>query len=199
MGKSPEKSILEAARRVFTEYGFEGARMQYIADEAGVNKAMLHYYFRSKKKLFEKVYRGAVARMMPQLMQLLNADLSLEDKISKLVERYISLMREHPRLPGFIIQELHQNREVWFNFIEGLEVGAPEAFLQQIQEKRQKGEIMDIAPRQLLVNILSLCVFPFAARPMIQYMLEMDDETFEQFLEVRKNELTTFILNAVKP
>lgn len=199
MAESPEQAILDAARHVFTEYGFEGARMQHIADEAGVNKAMLHYYYRSKKKLFEEVYRGAVAKLMPQLLELLNSDLPLEKKIPELVERYIMLMREHPRLPGFIIQELHQNQDVWFRFLENLDIGAPDVFLQQAREKRKKGEIMDIPPRQLLVNILSLCVFPFAVRPMIQYMLEMDDQAFEQFLEVRKNELSTFILNAIKP
>ncbi len=199
MARTSEEKILEAAQRIFTRFGYEGARMQQIADEAEVNKSMLHYYFRSKKKLFEEVYRDAVVKLMPQLLNLLNADLPLEEKIPKLVRRYITLMRDHPRLPGFIIQELHQNREEWLNFMDNLDFGKPKKFLEQVRRNQEQGKIVKIEPRQLLINILSLCVFPFAAQPMIKYMLKMDDAEFENFLDVRVESLSTFILNAITP
>ena len=197
MAEETEKKILDAAQHVFMQRGFEGARMQQIADEAEVNKSMLHYYYSSKKKLFKKVYREAVARMLPQLLELLNAEIPLERKIPRLVERYITMLREHPRLPGFVLQEINQNPNELIGFIENLGVGKPEKFMKQISIEQEKGVVRKIPPRQLLVNIVSLCVFPFAARPMVQFILNLKDDEFEDFLDERVQTLSPFILNAI--
>ena len=106
---STESSILDAAKRIFQNKGMDGARMQEIADEANINKAMLHYYFRSKELLFEAVFTNAFALLAPQLNAILNDDSSIEEKIKKFTFNYISFIIKHPYLPNFIIQELNRN------------------------------------------------------------------------------------------
>ncbi|MCB0436733.1 MAG: TetR/AcrR family transcriptional regulator, partial [Mangrovimonas sp.] len=104
-----EAKILNAAESVFQRKGMDGARMQEIANEAGINKALLHYYFRSKQLLFEAVFKKAFSLLAPQLNKILNDDSSVEDKIKNFSFNYISFISEHPYLPNFIISELNRN------------------------------------------------------------------------------------------
>ena len=106
-----EEQILEAAQKIFQAKGMDGARMQEIADKASINKAMLHYYYRSKQLLFEAVFKKSFALLAPQLNAILNDDSSLEDKIKNFTHNYISFIIKHPYLPNFIIQELNRNPE----------------------------------------------------------------------------------------
>ncbi len=99
---STESGILNAAKRIFQQKGMDGARMQEIADEAGINKALLHYYYRSKQLLFEAVFKSAFLLLAPQLNKVLNDDSSLFDKIKNFTNNYISFVIKHPYLPNFI-------------------------------------------------------------------------------------------------
>lgn len=102
-----EIEILSAAKRIFQAKGMDAARMQEIANEAGINKALLHYYYRSKQQLFEAIFKSAFLVLAPQLNQVINEDMALFDKINN--NRYISFVIKHPYLPNFIIQELNKN------------------------------------------------------------------------------------------
>src|SRR5690606_40702738 len=106
---STEEKIFEAAFKVFQSKGFTGARMQEIADEAGINKAMLHYFFRSKEKLFEAVFMKAFGKLAPQINEIFNSDDDLFEKIRKFTASYITFVIEYPFLPQFIIQEMNNN------------------------------------------------------------------------------------------
>ena len=107
--ENTESQILNAAKNVFQRKGMDGSRMQEIADEAGINKAMLHYYYRSKQMLFEAVFKGAFSLLAPQLNKILNDDNSLEEKIKNFTSSYISFIVKHPYVPNFVIQELNRN------------------------------------------------------------------------------------------
>jgi TetR/AcrR family transcriptional regulator len=109
--KNTEEQILDAAKNVFQSKGMDGSRMQEIADKAGINKAMLHYYYRSKYLLFEAVFKNAFSLLAPQLNTILNDDSSLEDKIKNFTTDYTTFMMKHPYLPNFIIQELNRNED----------------------------------------------------------------------------------------
>ena len=102
--ENTEEQILEAAISIFQTKGMDGARMQEIADKAGINKAMLHYYYRSKKLLFEAVFKNAFSLLAPQLNNILNDDSSIEEKIKSFTSNYITFIIKHPYLPNFIIQ-----------------------------------------------------------------------------------------------
>ncbi|PIV16230.1 MAG: TetR/AcrR family transcriptional regulator, partial [Flavobacteriales bacterium CG03_land_8_20_14_0_80_35_15] len=106
---TPENNILNAAKEIFEKKGMAAARMQEIADEAGINKAMLHYYYRSKQLLFEAVFKSAFSLLAPQLNEIINADTSIFEKIKNFSSNYISFVIKHPYLPNFIIQELNRN------------------------------------------------------------------------------------------
>jgi len=193
-----EEQILEAAKKIFQEQGFAGARMQEIADEAGINKSMLHYYFRSKDKLFQKVFQESVRQFFPVIFNVLASDLALVSKIEKLVETYYDIFREHPHLPRFVIHEMNQHPNRFKEFIKEAGIEVPAKFIKQIRAEVEAGEMKPIQPQEFIINTIGLCVFPVIAKPMIETVFQMDDEQYRQFLEKRKKELPTFILNAVK-
>jgi AcrR family transcriptional regulator len=201
-----EQRILEAARRVFVRRGTSGARMQEIAAEAGVNQALLHYYFRSKERLAEAVFREAAGRLVPAVLRLLGSDASIERKIEQFVHLYIDTVRQHPFLPGYILAELHHHPERLASLREV--VGLPMAEMAgalrqrldaQLREAVAAGRMRPLAPEQFIASLIALVVFPFAARPLLQVALSLDDAAFERFLDERRAELPGFILNALRP
>ena len=197
--KDTEAIILDAARKVFLESGFDGATMQKIADEAGINKALLHYYFRSKDRLFEAVFIEAFSRMIPNVMKIFFSEMPFPDKIRAWVDAYITALSQNPQIPQFILHELHRNPERIVELIKSTGLD-PEMVFAQIRHEMEKGHIRPMDPRQLIVNMLALCIFPFAARPMIQgFIFNNDSAAFDLFLADRKKEVADFILNAIKP
>ena len=193
-----EEQILKAAQKIFQSKGMDGARMQEIADKANINKAMLHYYYRSKRLLFEAVFKKAFSLLAPQLNAILNDDSSLEDKIKKFTHNYISFIIKHPYLPNFIIQELNRNPK----FIEKIKknVAFPniDKFKLQVKNEVKTGKIVPINAEQLFINILSLNIFPFVASPLIKAFINVDDKAYKMLLEARKKEVSDFIINAIK-
>ncbi len=197
--KDTETQILDAARKVFLENGFDGTTMQMIAGEAGINKALLHYYYRSKDRLFEAIFIEAFSRMIPNLMKIFVSELNFEDKIRAFVETYIGALRENPQIPLFILHELHRNPGRIIELIQSTGLN-PSIFFTLVEEQIQKGAINRIDPRQLIVNMLALCIFPFAARPMIQgFIFQNNTEAYEDFLSDRKHFVAEFIIKAIKP
>jgi AcrR family transcriptional regulator len=193
-----ELKILEAAKKVFTLKGMGGARMQEIADEAGINKALLHYYYRSKDKLFEAVFKDAFLKMVPNIVNLLTQDMPLFDKIELFVDKYIDLFLENPFIPGFVIQELSQNPQRIVKLISGTGI-QPQAFIKQIDEEIKKGRIKPLNPQHLIVNLLALCIFPFVAAPILKGLIfGQDDKIYAEFIQQRKTEIPQFIINSIK-
>jgi len=194
--KETEELIFEAARKVFQEYGYYGARMQDIADEAGINKSMLHYYFRSKDQLFQEVYQKEMGEFMPVIIKLLKSDQSLNEKIENIIDAFYSHWHSNPKLIPFIIIEMNLNPERFREFIQN-QHNLPTKFGEQLHKLVEEEKIMPIAPEQLLVSIVSLTLFPFVGKTMIASLFDFDDTGYEQFMEDRKELLPTFILNAI--
>lgn len=202
-----ERRILDAARAVFIRRGTSGARMQEIAEEAGVNQALLHYYFRSKERLSEAVFAETAGRMFPAVIAILGGDFTIDDKIERIVETYLDNMSRSPFLPGYILSELHHHPERIPNLLGNLSSQSLSSVLtpvlkkldRQLASEARKGNMRRISAQQFLVNLLSLCVFPFAARPMLRAALDIDDEGFARLIATRRKELPKFILNALRP
>src|SRR5258705_2022247 len=104
-----EEKILGAARKVFTTQGMAGDGMQDIADEAGINKALLHYYFRDKDKLFETIFMAEAQKFFPKINAIFQSDDQLFEKIEKFVNEYIAEMQENPYLPWFVLNEMNRD------------------------------------------------------------------------------------------
>jgi AcrR family transcriptional regulator len=197
--ETSEEKILEAARRVFLQKGMAGARMQEIADEAGINKALLHYYFRNKELLFDRIFTQAAGKLFPKIMIILNSDQPLFEKIENFIESYIDVMSENPYLPLFVLNEVHRDPENFYKRISGeLKLPRPDKFLMQIDQEVKLGNIKPVSPLQLFMNIISGTVFPFVAKPLFQMHMSVDEFQFRQFIIQRKTEFSRFIIDALK-
>ena len=195
---SPEEKILYAAKRVFENKGMAGARMQEIADEAKINKSLLHYYYRSKQLLFEAVFKAAFNKLAPQINYILNSNKSIFEKIEEFSDNYISFMVKHPYLPNFILQELNRNPKFVKELISTKTFPSMKNFLDQIYDEVKKGKIRSIEPEQLFINILALNIFPFVGAPLIKGFIKASDQEYKTILEQRKTEVSYFIIQSIK-
>jgi TetR/AcrR family transcriptional regulator len=202
-----EARILEAARAVFIRRGTAGARMQEIAAEAGVNQALLHYYFRSKDQLGAAVFSQMASRLFPALLQVLSSDASLDAKIEQIVTVYHENLTRNPFLPGYVLAELQYHPERIQTVMAKIGGGEPRSVIgpvflrlnEQIQAEVNAGRMRPITARDFVVNLVSLCIFPFAARPMLSMMLGLDEGTFPTFIAERSRTLAAFYRNALRP
>lgn len=194
---STEQKIFEAARDIFQSKGLEGARMQEIADKAEINKSMLHYYYRSKEKLFEKVYELSIIKLMPQVASLLNEEMPLDVKLRKFSSKYLELIKANPDIPLFVIHEMNKNPSRLKKFI-AKEIGKRvQPFLDQIKEEREKGNTVNLPPEQIFVNIMGMLVFPFLGRPVLQVIFDMDEKEFSEFIAVREAFMPDYLVSMV--
>ena len=202
-----EQRILDAAHVVFMRSGTAGARTQEIAAEAGVNSALLHYYFRSKDRLAEAVFRRAAGELFPAVAGILMSDLALEDKVRQVIEVELDRLSKTPYLPAYVISELAYHPERIHQLIAAVTGSRPDAIGKtvldtvggQIKAEVKAGRLRPIAPEQFLVNLLSMCIFPFAAQPMLGALLGLDGDKFTRFIRDRKRELPEFFMKAVRP
>ena len=205
--RSTEQRILDAAHAVFVRSGTAGARTQEIAKEAGVNSALLHYYFRTKDRLAEAVFIRAAGQLLPAVIRILASDATLEEKVERVVETELQHLQRAPYLPGYILSELAHHPSRAQQLVAGVtgmvpaEIGARvlSVLRGQIEEGVRAGRVRPIAPDQFVVNLLSMCVFPFAARPMLMALLGIDQTGFDQFIDRRRAELAPFFLRALRP
>lgn len=197
--KNTEQLILQSARKVFIEKGLTGARMQDIANQAGFNKALLHYYFTSKNKLFDIVFEQEFGKFFSNLASILTAELPLFEKIENIVALDIERLTQFPGLPNFMLNEMSRNPEVILKRLKKIPVEMVlGTFQKQINAEVKKGTIKKISAQQLLINIQSLCIFPFIARPMIKGLMQMDEKEYHAMIQKRKTEVAQFIINAIK-
>lgn len=204
---STEQRILDAAHAVFIRTGTAGARTQDIAREAGVNSALLHYYFRTKERLAEAVFKRAAGQLLPAVIRILGSDAELDEKVEEVVRVEIEHLSKAPYLPGYILSELAHHPERAPQLIAAVtgevpvEVGARvrSVLAAQIDAQVRGGKMHPITPDQFAVNLLALCVFPFAARPMLMALFGFDHGGFDRFIERRRTELAPFFLRALRP
>jgi TetR/AcrR family transcriptional regulator len=192
-----EDKILEAAQTVFIQKGMDGARMQEIANEAGINKALLHYYFRTKQKLFEAIFTTVFNQIFPNIKSLIFSEKPFEERLGTFVEKYIDLLLKNPFLPAFILKEINRDPDFLASIIKKQGIN-PEEILQMIEREMEAETIIRMDPRDLMVNILGLSIFPFAARPLMQMMFfNNSKKEYKDFLVKRKETVKIFILNSI--
>jgi TetR/AcrR family transcriptional regulator len=206
--RDTEQRILDAADAVFVRRGTAGARMQEIAAEAGVNQALLHYYFRSKEQLARSAFERAGSQLMPAIIRVMASDRPLEEKVEQVVALELDHLSRTPYLPGYIIGEVAHHPGRAQQLIAAMTRGlTPEAIRprvfgtlrRQIDQRVAAGTIRPISAESFMVNLVSLCIFPFAARPMLEAMLALDQAGFDRFIARRRRDLVEFFLGALRP
>ncbi len=193
-----ELKIKNAARKVFLEQGYEGAKIRQIADEAGVNLAMVNYYFRSKDLLFKSIYLDTFREFLGRMVIMLNEETPLEVKIWKIVDRYTDFITENPLLPLFVLSEQRQGGLAFFKELNVKGIVESSFFRKQLLAEAEKGHIRTVDPLQVIVTILSNVVFPIMAKPIVSYVGALDDASFRQFMETRKQIIPEMIMTYLR-
>jgi TetR/AcrR family transcriptional regulator len=197
--KLTEDRIFDAATLVFEEKGMDGARMQDIADKAGINKALLHYYFRTKDRLFDAVFQKVAARMLMKFAPVFEKNLTLEEKIRFFYKEHITFLQENPRLPGFILHEINRNPARIKKLIQKIDFNMLwEMLVEQHEEELQEYNITREAIPQIMTSIAAISVFPFAARGILEGIFENLGVSFESYIEERKEFSADFVIGALR-
>ena len=202
-----ESRILDAAHTVFLRRGTAGARMTEIAREAGVNHALLHYYFRNKQRLAEAVFRRAIGQFFPLMIGILSSDAPIEEKVRRVAAAQIDMLLENRDLPGYLLAELNHYPERASQLLSTMAGTSPSnvrarlfgTLGKQLQAAAERGTIQPIAPQAFVLNLVSMIVYPFAARPLVMAIMGLDDAAFDAMMVRRKAELPAFYLAALRP
>ncbi len=180
---STEEKIKAAARKLFTQQGFAAVRTRDIASEAGINLALLNYYFRSKEKLFEIIMLENLGHFFQGVAIIVNDEkTSFYKKIELLVDFYVTRLLNNPDVPLFVLNEARNNPQklpMQFNLMDSF-------FMKQFFTEVKAGKVKAMNPGHLLINIMGLSIFPFAAKPMIQRVRGISDKEYESLMIERK-------------
>ena len=192
--ESTEEKIKEAARKLFTQNGFAATKTRDIAKEAGINSALLNYYFRSKKKLYELIMQENLQQLMQEVILVANdKNTSLEEKMEMIVDNYTRMLLEKPNIPLFVINEIQKDPDVLLVKI-GVEKKLFQShFFQQIIEAAGSGQTGAVNPLHFIANFIGLIIFPFLTRPVLQRLGKVNDDEYKAFLEERKKLIPLWI------
>jgi TetR/AcrR family transcriptional regulator len=196
--KQTEEKIFDAATEVFVDKGMDGARMQDIATHAGINKALLHYYFRTKDQLFNAVFEMIARKVLKKFAPVFDENLSLEEKIRFFFREHIAFLQENPKLPGFILNEINRNPARIKKLLNNIDIeNLWQKLYEQHKEELKKYNITEATMPQIMVSIAALSVFPFAARGLIEGILGKIGIDFNDYIEQRKEFAAEFVIKAV--
>lgn len=189
-----ESKIKSAAKRVFHKKGFSATRTRDIAEESGINLALINYYFRSKKKLFEIIMFETLFGFLQNMVMVFNDEnTTFLRKVELMAEKYTELILKEPQVPLFILSELRDNAS---EFIEKLPMGnmiMESVFIRQFREEVALGHINEVNPLQFIINLLGLLIFPFVASPLISKMGNLNSKEFELLIQQRKEMIPVWI------
>ncbi|MBK8699471.1 MAG: TetR/AcrR family transcriptional regulator [Saprospiraceae bacterium] len=190
-----EERILQAAESIFTLNGLEGARMQDIADAAGINKAMLHYYFRNKETLFDTVLNSKIEKVFGAFSHWFEEGLSLENRLRNFVAREITIISEFPILPLFVLMEARKHPDLISRKFGLLPIHEMRSkFQAMIDSEYGEGRMRKTSMEEMLINTVSLCIYPVVAAPVFQFILNINDENYQDLLEQRKTQVADFLI-----
>ncbi len=187
-----EQKIISSAEKLFFQKGKAGSSMQDIADDAGINRTLLNYYFRSKDLLFEAVFKNAMSNFVA-LAAMLHSEMNFEEYVPAMIETIIDSLLENPQIPIFVLQELSSNPDRMPELMKKMGIN-PSLAISKMEEERRGGRIEGMDPRQLIMSILSLCIFPFAARPVVTEILyNGDNDLYIEAMKQRKQILPPLV------
>lgn len=189
-----EQKIIMAADKLFTQKGYAATRTRDIAEGAGTNLALLNYYFGSKEKLFKKVVQEKMKILLGAIGPVLSDEnISIDNKIRIITENYTNLLLENEELPIFILNELTVNKDL---FAEITQINRQNAL--PVLEKQLKEIGANISATDLILNTLSMVMFPFVAKPLITTSKLVDEEDFVDFVTERKSKIEKWINTIIK-
>ncbi|PIQ20636.1 MAG: TetR family transcriptional regulator [Cytophagales bacterium CG18_big_fil_WC_8_21_14_2_50_42_9] len=181
-----EELIKETAKKVFFQQGHLKATTQEIADAAGVNRALIHYYFRSRNLLFDKVLQEAMSGFMHKVLSVLEAEVPFKEKIKVFIQTFIGISAEFPYLQNFIVTEMVKQPEKMTVFHPQHLDEVAKKLNEELAQEIKNNTVAPTTLEHFIVNIMSLCSYPFIAQPIIQTIFSLNQATYQEFLQERK-------------
>jgi TetR/AcrR family transcriptional regulator len=198
-----EHKIMQAATTIFLKKGKHGARMQEIAEVAGINKALLHYYFRSKEKLYQRVFRDEFGKFFSSLFSAIHPIDDIQQLLQTFVSSYIEQLYQNPRVVSFILWELQQGAESFKDIFKQVMTSHPDQgifpVLQKIEQAIEQKQIQQVDPYHLIFSIVGMCIYIFIARPLLENIFPHINIMDPKFIEFRKKEVFNLVWNGLKP
>lgn len=186
---STEEKIKDAARKVFLKKGYAATRTRDIAEAAGINLALLNYYFRSKEKLFEIVMMEKMQKFFGVIAPIvMDETLGLEKKIEGIVANYIDMLQKNQDLPIFVLSEIRNHPDKFASNMQISKLVTNSSFIMQLKER-----VPHVNPLQFLISILGITVFPFVSKPVFQSTNGLSSEAFDNMMEERKRLIPTWV------
>jgi AcrR family transcriptional regulator len=194
-----QRKILNTARHLFVKKGFKGTTVRDIANASGTNVAMVNYYFRSKKNLFDAIFEETFGVLASKIFAAVDSDLPFFELIEYWVNSYFDLLMENRDFPIFILNEITQNPE---KIGEKFRFGSPyqlySKLVIRIYAEEQKGTISVNSYSDLFLNIISLSVFPFICRPIVTQLLNLTEVQYMEMLDNHRKSVVDFIIKSIK-
>ncbi len=202
-----ELEIMAAAKQLFLEKGFAATSTTDIARKAGCNQALIHYYYRTKENLFEKIYLAEVNNTLSIISTILDEPiegLSIEEIIDRLIDTYFLMLRDNPKVPFFLVQELIINSERRESMrqlfiLNPLRQEAYEKYKRLVYHLHEMGKITDIDPFNLLISVISLVATTFLSLPLYADLLQRTLAEQETYLSERKQEIKRMLISRLRP
>jgi len=196
--KNTEQKIIEAATELFLEKGVDRTSVREIANKAGINLALMNYYFRSKENLFDAIFSMLLKKNTKPLINILDSELPLEEKIVRYVEAYIDMLSENPLLVSFVMAIVHRSKDKITEIAAINNLYSTPKFAQELYESGQSGKIKPTSPTQFFVDMLSLITFPFAIKMLIMDKTGYTEEEFQSFIAERKKRIPEMLLANIR-
>ena len=194
-----ESRIIEAANKVFLKYGVDGTTMSHIADEAKISRTSLHYYFRNKAQLFQKVLETVQGKAIPTLSGIIDAEVPLFAKIEMFIDEYTDLIMNNPMVPGFLFMEMQRDSKRIINLFKTNGLNFDKLKI-QIQIEIEAGRIKPFKIEDLFANIVGMSVFPLLGKPVfMEFIFNNNEKDLYDFMIARKKVIMTVIENWLTP
>ncbi|MFO7977623.1 MAG: TetR/AcrR family transcriptional regulator [Bacteroidales bacterium] len=195
--RNTEQKIFEAATQLFLEKGVDRTSVRDIANKAGINLALMNYYFRSKENLFDAIFSDLVKKNTRKLVEILDSELPLKEKVSTYVATYVDVLSNNPLLVSFVMSTLHRSMEKIKGMKDVSNLYSTNRFTQQVEEEIARGTLRYTNAPHFFVDMLSLIAFPFAIKQLIMDRNQMDNAAFREFINQRKQHIPQMLLGPV--
>jgi TetR/AcrR family transcriptional regulator len=195
-----KEKILAAAEKVFHSVGFKGTRTTAIAEEAGISRTMLHYYYSTKEELFQEVFKNTLGIVFSHLNRLMGQEMELEELLAHIIDTLSDLFEEKPSLPTFIVNILNEMPHMVQMLATNPQDNMPFQLEALLEKGKQTGKIADnVTGEDLILNIYGLCSAPYLGINYIKAKENRNDEDMKIFLKQRTKNIKTLIIKGIKP
>jgi TetR/AcrR family transcriptional regulator len=193
-----EELIKKTAKKVFFQKGFLDATTQEIADEAGVNRALIHYYFRSREQLMDTIIEESVREKKEKVRAILTSGFSFREKIGKYIDMMIDRGIEYPFMENFLITEMARKPDFLKVLCSVDKIKSSDLIKKDLEAEIAHGKMIPITALHFMINLSSMCAYPVIAKPIFQMVHGMSDGDYKKFLLERKKVIFDAVFNNKK-